>query len=204
MKLSVTESLRHAAVLSLQQQPPPPSDVVEALEAVVAAEQPEPTVPLATAVRVREGLRRCDGTGSFRAALYGSRLVFPPPASRQPNAELQQRRALLQRRAADREYGQLVSGVCTEREKREQVGKLLPKLTIGANMIVAIFSTFIVCFVGAGSVTNNESWKLAAGLMGGVVIMFVEMVLFMLREHRNDVIEAEEVKKNKKHKKNKK
>ena len=37
-------------------------------------------------------------------------------------------------------------------EERERVGKLLPKLSIGLNMIFAMATMFVVCYVGASSI----------------------------------------------------
>lgn len=37
-------------------------------------------------------------------------------------------------------------------EESERVGKLLPKLSIGLNMIFAMASMFMVCYVGASSI----------------------------------------------------
>ena len=78
----------------------------------------------------------------------------------------------------------MVKGVASKRDDRERVGALLPSLSIGADMIVAMFATFIVSFVAASSAHLDYSYCLVAGLGGAVTIMFVEMALFVMRDHR--------------------
>ena len=66
----------------------------------------------------------------------------------------------------------------------EKVGKLIPKLTIGLNMVFAMFTMFAFGYVGASSIFEETHKRLAAGLFGMIIIMIIEMVLFVIRESK--------------------
>lgn len=72
--------------------------------------------------------------GDFHAAIHGSKLLFAKPSPPRVREELVKRREYLRIRAERREYRALTSGVRLEAD-REGVGKLLPKLGIGLNMV---------------------------------------------------------------------
>ena len=89
----------------------------------------------------------------------------------------------------------MVSGVSRgKKDDRERVGALLPGLSVGADMLVAMFSVAIICFMAASTMGFSYQWRLAAGLMGAIVIMFVEMVLFVIREQHIERIKGREEK----------
>jgi hypothetical protein len=73
-------------------------------------------------------------SGSFLTAIKGSKLFFParpPPAV---NEELVKRREYLRARAELSEYRDLTKSV-RPGSSRDEVGKILPKLGIGLNMV---------------------------------------------------------------------
>jgi len=136
--------------------------------------------------KVARALRRCGVTTPLAELLRGARLGFPSEPAKQPSEALLRRREYLQRRAEAVEYQKMVGGVSHHENDRERVGALLPGLSVGADMLVAMFSVSIVCFMAASTMGFSYQWRLAAGLLGAIVIMFVEMVLFVIRQHHID------------------
>ena len=144
---------------------------------------------------VARALRRCGVTTPLADLLQGAQLDFPSASINVPSQALMQRREYLQRRAEAVEYEKMVSGVSrAKKDDRERVGALLPGLSVGADMLVAMFSVSIICFMAASTMGFSYQWRLAAGLMGAIMIMFVEMVLFVIREQRIEKIKGREEK----------
>ena len=133
-------------------------------------------------------LSKADGqtASSFLAALRGARLSFPdkhgPP--KPINVELERRRAYLRRREEDRAYGRLTEGVCSKQGKRSEVGQLIPNLSIGANVLFAMATGFIVSYVAASSLFERVEHRMAAGCAGFTLMLLVEIALFVIKEHK--------------------
>jgi hypothetical protein len=118
-------------------------------------------------------------------SLKGSKLSFPQLVRDTAISEdLQRRREYLQRRAESRAYDGMI-GDLAKKENNESVGKLIPKLSIGLNMTVAMATGFIVAYVAASSVFSKVNERLVVGLFGLIAIMFIEMVLFVIRETKH-------------------
>lgn len=83
--------------------------------------------------------------GSFHAAIQGCKLVFPAPPPPTLNVELVKRRAYLRASAERSEYRALTKSV-RPGASQDQVGKLLPKLGIGLNMVSAILKSVLFVF----------------------------------------------------------
>jgi hypothetical protein len=121
--------------------------------------------------------------GALAALLQGSRLSFPQKSSSASTMEQQKRRAFLHKRAEARSYSNLSSSV-SEKVEHERVGKLIPNLSIGMNMILAGFTCFVAGYVGAAGITERQHERLAVGLIAMIVILFVEMALFVIKESK--------------------
>ena len=120
---------------------------------------------------VTASLRRCGCRTPLQELLRTATLRFPAKPSAQPSATLLQRREYLQRRADAAAYNKMVAGVGTKKDDpSERVGALLPGLSVGADMIVAMVSVFIICFMAASTMGFDYGWRLAAGLLGGCVL----------------------------------
>mmetsp|Transcript_15389 Transcript_15389/g.30865 ORF Transcript_15389/g.30865 Transcript_15389/m.30865 type:complete len:171 (+) Transcript_15389:52-564(+) len=132
-------------------------------------------------------LRRKNGLqpGSLGGLLKGSRLSFPQEIKVAANADLLKRRVFLAKRAEGKAYSRLSAGVVNP-EDNERVGKLIPKLSIGANMILAVASCFIVGYVASSCITEHQHLRLTAGLIAMIIILFVEMTLFVIRETKSN------------------
>ena len=83
---------------------------------------------------------------------------------------------------------------------------MIPRLSVGANLITAMFTTFIIGFMAATAVSDKFEYvrgivcleqdefvylrsllvvqRLVGGLLGLILILIVEAMLFILRESR--------------------
>ena len=105
------------------------------------------------------GLLRNNGcTTPLSELLRGSALDFPKPPPKKVNMELEKRRKYLQAQAEMAAYDKMVKGVSGKKADPERVGALLPSLSVGADMIVAMFATSIICFVAASSMGLDHSY----------------------------------------------
>ena len=123
---------------------------------------------------------------SLRESLRGAKFVFPSPArDAAPTPSMVRRRAMLERRAADREYAALVSSVYKPPVRpEERVGaSLRHQFTIGANMIVAPIAIFFVAYILSKSVVEKQSTRVTVGLLSGVAMLFIEMILHISRSY---------------------
>jgi len=118
--------------------------------------------------------------GTLLSCLRGSRLRFPGPEKPVVSEEMLARRAFLAGQQVRREYSELTKAL--QPEERDTVSRLIPDLSIGANMITLGFTCFVVCYVGASSVFESVAERMVAGLCGFIVILFIEMFLFITRE----------------------
>jgi hypothetical protein len=123
----------------------------------------------------REGIVQ---SGSFRQMLRGSRLQAQISASRTTSDTLKKRRDFLMTKGEHMVYSSF-TGVLSKSSGDDLV---IPKLSVGLNMILAGATCFIVGFVGSAGVTKHLHFRIAAGLVCLIIILFVEMVLFVIRE----------------------
>uniref|UniRef100_A0A7S3NPZ3 Uncharacterized protein n=1 Tax=Aureoumbra lagunensis TaxID=44058 RepID=A0A7S3NPZ3_9STRA len=112
----------------------------------------------------------------------GSVLIFTKPGPSTPiNSELEQRRAYLKRRAEEREYARMISSV-KQRPHRDGFGNSLKvQFTLSANVIVAPIASFFVSYLLSRSLIQKTSHRIIAGLTGGIVMLFIELILYMAR-----------------------
>ena len=126
---------------------------------------------------------------SLRSALRGTKLVFPAPVREAtPDPAVATRREMLARRAEHREYATLVSSVHRAPVRpEERVGaSLRHQYTIGANMVVAPVASSFICYILSKSLVEKATSRVVAGLMGGIVMLFVEMILYIARAYMVD------------------
>ena len=126
---------------------------------------------------------------SLRSALRGTKLVFPAPTPHTtPDPAVATRREMLARRAEHREYATLVSSVHRAPVRpEERVGaSLRHQYTIGANMVVAPVASSFICYILSKSLVEKATSRVVAGLMGGIVMLFVEMILYIARAYMVD------------------
>ncbi|KAI9911107.1 hypothetical protein PsorP6_008815 [Peronosclerospora sorghi] len=104
-----------------------------------------------------------------------------------------QRRHKLLRLDEEMRYGSMVRNVQTQSATNEVVNyqtNVRQHLSIGANMVMARVTAFIATYFVARNLTENETMRLVAGLVGAIVMMFIEMVLFITRAAKIETLEG--------------
>ncbi len=172
------------------------------------AARPKVTLTPGTLARALPHIRRLAGSGqagSVRGALgllRGGGLVFPETRATAAAAmkQTEEKRAYAERRdrllllQEQKEYQRMTSNV--QRAPRETVRDIQASFKfqagMGANMIVAMFTTFIICYWASKFIVGtNKSHRLVIGLVGAMFIMLVELLVFVVRSLKADeVLEA--------------
>ena len=126
---------------------------------------------------------------SLRAKLRGATLVFAAPAKAPRDPAAEKRRQLLASRAEHKAYASLVSSVYKPPVRPEdRIGaSLRHNLSVSANMIVAPVAFFFICYLLSRTLVDKHSERVVVGLMGGIAMLFIEMVLYIARTYLTEV-----------------
>ena len=138
---------------------------------------------------VRELRGRLREPSTLRALLRGAHFERAPPPPAAPaetraRDELEARREALRRREAEREYRRMTRNVAPASSAPRPIdsfGAAWKQASIGVNVIVAMFTMFLVGYVAGHGVSSKLEHRLLCGLAAAIVIMIVEMVLFVIR-----------------------
>eukprot|EP00904_Undaria_pinnatifida_P009697 jgi/Undpi1/5858/HiC_scaffold_2.g01132.m1 len=139
--------------------------------------------------------------GGMLGLLQGGGLVFPDsPGNAASLKQGDEKRRYDERRnrllvlREQKEYARMTSNI--QRAPRETVRDIQASFKfqagMGANMIVAVFTTFIISYWASKYIVgDNKSHRIVIGLVGAVFIMLVELLVFVTRSLKADeVLEA--------------
>lgn len=123
-------------------------------------------------------------------------LVFAKD-EREPSRELVRRRAFLKRRNDERSYWRMVANVHPKAKPPEErvAASFKFQAIVGANMIVAPTASFFICYTLARSIVKKHTSRMAIGLGGGVIMLVIEMILFIVRSYTIEQTSKKEKKK---------
>jgi hypothetical protein len=121
--------------------------------------------------------------------LNKTKLVFPilKQKIKDTSLEVLKRREYLKLRQEEREYNLMIHGNAVNPNVTEKIAggnhysSTKNQLTISTNMIVSIFAMFGICYYVGMRFSDSHTTCLIFGLVGAVVIMIVEMLLFIIR-----------------------
>lgn len=131
--------------------------------------------------------------------LRGSRVIFPSSItiySQSPSVyDLEGRRAYLLRRQEEREYARLIDdnglsfgGNSISSSFREPIAHMKGQISIIANMFVCSFAMFGVGYYVGVQYKCDRQICTIFGLVGAVLILFIEMMLYIIRTHNVSVL----------------
>ncbi|KAF1330931.1 Atpase, vacuolar er assembly factor, vma12, partial [Globisporangium splendens] len=115
--------------------------------------------------------------------------------AKEQSAYLERRRKRLLRLDEEMRYGRLVRNVqkkSNQVEFAQHQKSVQQHLSIGANMIAARVTAFVAMYILARTLTDNETTRVIVGLAGAIGMMFIEMVLFITRSAKYEIIEKEQ------------
>jgi hypothetical protein len=152
------------------------------------------TLSLETVRRTVVSLQRRDSTKRvwrLRDVLRGAQLQVPLAAPPPRDPAFQAHLERLRSERDEREYRRIVgdvdlrSIVSADEETRASLRNTSTQLSLGMNMIVSAVTVFIAFFwIGRQSYGPNSHWPWILGLVGAIVILLVETVLFVVRASR--------------------
>uniref|UniRef100_K3WIG7 Uncharacterized protein n=1 Tax=Globisporangium ultimum (strain ATCC 200006 / CBS 805.95 / DAOM BR144) TaxID=431595 RepID=K3WIG7_GLOUD len=125
----------------------------------------------------------------------GDASVSESKGAKEHSAYLERRRKKLLRLDEEMRYGRLVHNVqkkSNQVEFAQHQKSVQQHLSIGANMIAARVTAFVAMYILARTLTDNETTRVILGLAGAIGMMFIEMVLFITRSAKYEVIEKEQ------------
>jgi len=134
-----------------------------------------------------EAEARAGGGVALRPRLRGAALVFAGlPAAPAPDPAVARRRAELANRAEHRAYAKLVKTVYRPPVRPEDrvAASLRHQFTVSANMVVAPVGAAGICYAISRAVGfDRPQHRVAFALLGGVAMLFIEMILFIARTY---------------------
>mmetsp|Transcript_37659 Transcript_37659/g.61304 ORF Transcript_37659/g.61304 Transcript_37659/m.61304 type:complete len:225 (+) Transcript_37659:175-849(+) len=123
-------------------------------------------------------------------------LQFPKLAVPKVDPALEERRRWLIARQQQREYLTSVKSVTGFNEKKGQqqqtiseIRKLLKELSVGFALILVCAGAFLACKLSCDQLGLEPATGWIAGLCGGAIMLFIEMILFVIRTTREETYE---------------
>lgn len=188
-------------------------DAVQILKAGPHPNQDPSWMPITIVTALRTLV---DDIEAFDHALRGTSLVFtsPPPVSAEETREkrrFKQRMDKLRLQYEETKYVRLTNNLQNEVHDDITAKSMTYAASVGLNMIVApiSFGCFMYFFAGgifdyflgqefsSRTTGGTDIKRVIVGVISGVVMLFIEMTLFVIRTHE---VEAAQTKKNKKKK----
>ncbi|KAG7396221.1 hypothetical protein PHYBOEH_002601 [Phytophthora boehmeriae] len=165
------------------------------------------TAELRLAATLLSGLRTSDPKIPSLKELLGTKTQARVVAQEREEEEAQEtekraqylakRREKLQRLDQEMRYGNMVRNLKTQSvaaELTHHQTSVKQHLSIGANMVMARITAFVVVYFVARNLTENETTRMIAGLGGAIAMMVIEMVLFITRAAKMEAIEHDQMK----------
>lgn len=123
--------------------------------------------------------------------IKGSALAFKRPPPRPQCLEFQQRLAKLRAAQQEKEYQEMTQDVTRlERETRlkeqDAFATFKDQIGFGLHVVVIMYTCYLLGEYAGQSFSSSSSAKLAGGLGGMCVGMFVETFLFIIRTTRSE------------------
>lgn len=122
---------------------------------------------------------------SLRQLLAGSAFVFRSPQPRQKSEELLARLEKLQDMVDRKAYNDIVKDVARNEEEPEYFSSFKDQLGLGLHVIVTMFTGYLVGYAFFRSqFAGNPVLHAAGGIVGMVIGMLVETLLFIIRSSK--------------------
>ena len=138
-------------------------------------------------------LGRNQGNKDLCTLLKGSKVIFPSLIASSslspPVYNLEERRAYLLRRQEEREYARFIGdssdfgNSSKSLSVHEPISQLKGQISIIANMFVCSFAMFGVGYYVGVQYKCDLQLCIMFGLIGAVLILFIEMMLYIIRTH---------------------
>ncbi|KAG2280717.1 hypothetical protein Bca4012_049143 [Brassica carinata] len=182
--LSATEPMRSFLALACDDH-----RLSEELRDIASDLRPRNTVPYKLLRAIWTGSdpsTRPDLLGLFS----GSGFVFTSPKPREKSEELKLRLLKLRDIAERKEYAELVKDI-TPRKQEEPFSSYKDQLGFGLHVGLTMFTGYLVGYASFRALFNrNPALSAAGGILGLVLAMLVETLLFIIKTSKDDQIQS--------------
>ncbi|XP_010445426.1 PREDICTED: uncharacterized protein LOC104728092 [Camelina sativa] len=121
----------------------------------------------------------------------GSGFVFNSPKPREKSEELKLRLVKLREIAERKEYAELVKDITPKKQVEEPFSSYKDQLGFGLHVGLTMFTGYLVGYASFRALFNrNPALSAAGGILGLVLAMLVETLLFIIKTSRDDKIQS--------------
>ncbi|XP_006281032.2 uncharacterized protein LOC17876419 [Capsella rubella] len=121
----------------------------------------------------------------------GSDFVFTSPKPREKSEELKLRLVKLREIAERKEYAELVKDITPRKQVEEPFSSYKDQLGFGLHVGLTMFTGYLVGYASFRALFNrNPALSAAGGILGLVLAMLVETLLFIIKTSRDDKIQS--------------
>ncbi|KAJ0267226.1 ER-based factor for assembly of V-ATPase [Hirschfeldia incana] len=121
----------------------------------------------------------------------GSEFVFTSPKPREKSEELKLRLVKLREIAERKEYAELVKDITPRKQVEEPFSSYKDQLGFGLHVGLTMFTGYLVGYASFRALFNrNPALSAAGGILGLVLAMLVETLLFIIKTSKDDQIQS--------------
>ncbi|KAG7605876.1 putative ATPase, vacuolar ER assembly factor, Vma12 [Arabidopsis thaliana] len=121
----------------------------------------------------------------------GSNFVFTSPKPREKSEELKLRLVKLREIAERKEYAELVKDITPKKQVEEPFSSYKDQLGFGLHVGLTMFTGYLVGYASFRALFNrNPALSAAGGILGLVLAMLVETLLFIIKTSKDDQIQS--------------
>ncbi|EFH42205.1 hypothetical protein ARALYDRAFT_918360 [Arabidopsis lyrata subsp. lyrata] len=121
----------------------------------------------------------------------GSDFVFTSPKPREKSEELKMRLLKLKEIAERKEYAELVKDITPKKQVEEPFSSYKDQLGFGLHVGLTMFTGYLVGYASFRALFNrNPALSAAGGILGLVLAMLVETLLFIIKTSKDDQIQS--------------
>ncbi|CAH8329056.1 unnamed protein product [Eruca vesicaria subsp. sativa] len=121
----------------------------------------------------------------------GSEFVFTSPKPREKSEELKLRLLKLREVAERKEYAELVKDITPRKQVEEPFSSYKDQLGFGLHVGLTMFTGYLIGYASFRALFNrNPALSAAGGILGLVLAMLVETLLFIIKTSKDDQIQS--------------
>ncbi|KFK26893.1 hypothetical protein AALP_AA8G307300 [Arabis alpina] len=121
----------------------------------------------------------------------GSDFVFTSPKPREKSEELKLRLVKLREIAERKEYAELVKDITPRKQVEEPFSSYKDQLGFGLHVGLTMFTGYLVGYASFRALFNrNPALSAAGGILGLVLAMLVETLLFIIKTSKDDQVQS--------------
>ena len=170
---------------------------------------PLQAITIAKSIAVKESLNL--ELEALNVALQNTTLMYSKPQDTKTTLAYKSRIQKLQLAEQEKQYSNITKNINSTPDDDQTIKSMMYAASVGMNMIVAPISIGVIMYFFAGKLFafiipdyQQEKGKInihgvIAGVLVGVIMLFIEMILFVIRNHEMDKFVTKKMKRKKDH-----